>query len=155
MTTKEHRRAIPLGVKLHACMLLLKWPEWRIRGNLRPGRHPQSMAVRLEVCLLELGFSKSDIAAGIDFDHQPALAFREIVNGVMTPASNDPKFLRPMKRLEHKKKTSGVPHLTAGSDVHMAGKIRRITGETPKPKSRKLQSRGFPKAQKKTPPKGR
>jgi len=118
MGTKGHRKAIPLGVKLHACLLLL-------------------------------GFTDEDITAGIDFDHQPALGFREIVNGVMTPASNDPHFLRPMRRVAHKEKTSGRENITvAGSDQHMMGKIRRITGVTKKKPSRKIQSRGFRKRSK-------
>lgn len=124
MTTKEHRKAIPLGVKLHACLLLL-------------------------------GFTDEDIAGGIQWDHQPALAFREIVDGKMVPDPNDPRYIRPMKRDAHKVKTSGRPHLTAGSDVHMAFKVKRLTGETPKRKGRKLQGRGFRKAQKNPPPKGR
>lgn len=149
MTTKEHRKAIPLGVKLHACMALLEWPTWRIEANLKRGRHTQSMTVRIHSCLRLLGFSEADIKAGIDWDHQPALGFREIVNGVMTPAPNNPYHIRPMRRLEHKTKTSGRKNVTvAGSDQHMMGKVRRLTGETKKKPSRKIQSRGFQKRSK-------
>lgn len=157
MTTKEHRKPMPLGVKLHACLLLLGYSEERIAAGLKRGKPKWAppYAERLDACLLLLGFTYAEICAGVDWDHHPALVFREIVDGKMVPDPNDPRYIRPMKRLAHKKKTSGVPHLTAGSDVHMAGKIRRITGETPKPKSRKLQGRGFPKAQKKAPPEGR
>ena len=115
MATKEHRKAIPLGVKLHACLLLL-------------------------------GFTDEDIAAGVDWDHTPALGFREIVDGKMMPDANDPHFIVPMRRLAHKEKTSGRKNVTvAGSDQHMMGKIRRLTGVTKKKPSRKIQSRGFPK----------
>ncbi len=118
MTTKEHRKAIPLGVKLHACLLLL-------------------------------GFTDEDIAAGIEWDHQPALAFREIVDGVMRPPPNDPRYIRPMRKADHALKTNGGGRATsAGSDIHMAAKIKRITGATkPKPK-RKWGSRPFPKRRK-------
>lgn len=105
MTTKEHRRAIPLGVKLHACLLLL-------------------------------GFTDEEIATGIDFDHQPALAFREIVDGKMVPDPNDPRYLRPMCRQEHRVKTSGKKSTSAGSDVHMAAKVKRLNGTTPKKEKR-------------------
>lgn len=114
MGTKEHRKAIPLGVKLHACLLLL-------------------------------GFTDDDIAAGIDWDHNPALAFREVVDGKMVPDPNDPHFIRPMRRTAHKEKTSGRKNVTvAGSDQHMIGKIRRITGETPKRPKARIPSRKKP-----------
>lgn len=115
MTTKEHRKAIPLGVKLHACLLLM-------------------------------GFSEQEIAGGIDFDHHPALGLREIVNGVMIPAPNDPRYIRPMRRADHLVKTSGRKNVTtAGSDVHAIAKVKRLTGETPKKKSRPIPGRPFPK----------
>ena len=108
MTTKQHRKAIPLGVKLHACLLLL-------------------------------GFTDEEIVGGVDFDHQPALAFREVVDGVMMPASNDPHYLRPMRRAEHRIKTSGTKATSAGSDVHMAARVKRLNGEKPrKPKGKPL-----------------
>lgn len=115
--TKAHRKAIPLGVKLQACLLLL-------------------------------GFTDDDIAAGIDWDHQPALIFREIVDGKMVPGPNDPHYLRPMRKADHKVKTSGTKATTAGSDQHMRGKINRITGKTPKRRKQKIQSRGFQKRSK-------
>lgn len=115
MTTKEHRKAIPLGVKLHACLLLL-------------------------------GFSDEDIAAGIDFDHQPALGLREIRNGEMIPDPNDPHFLRPMRKADHLIKTAGRKNITtAGSDIHAIAKVKRINGTTPKKPKKKWASRPFPK----------
>lgn len=114
MTTKEHRKAIPLGVKLHACLLLL-------------------------------GFTDEEIAGGIQWDHTPALGFREIVDGVMIPAPNDPHHIVPMRTEKHREKTSGRKNITvAGSDQHMMGKIRRLTGETPKRPKAKIRSRKQP-----------
>lgn len=108
--TKEHRKAIPLGVKLHACLLLL-------------------------------GFSDEDIAAGIDWDHQPALAFREIVDGRMVPDANDPRYIRPMRKADHKVKTVGTRATTAGSDIHMAAKVKRLNGEKPRKPKGKIRGR--------------
>ncbi len=114
MTTKEHRKAIPVGVKLHACLLLL-------------------------------GYSEEEIKHGIQWDHFPALGLRVIstVTGELVPAPNDPRYIRPMTTPAHKVKTFGTKATTAGSDVHAIAKVKRLTGETPKRKSRPLQSRGF------------
>lgn len=140
MGTKEHRKPIPLGVKLHACLLLMGHTDEQIIASLK--RRRPSLQSRIDNCLRVLGFGDEPV----DWDHSPALVFREIVNGVMTPAPNDPHFIRPMRRTAHKEKTSGRKGITvAGSDQHMAGKIRRITGVTKKKPSRKIQSRGFPK----------
>lgn len=121
MTTKEHRKAIPVGVKLHACLLLL-------------------------------GYSEEEIKHGIQWDHFPALGLRVIstVTGELVPAPNDPKYIRPMRAPDHKTKTFGTRATTAGSDVHAIAKVKRITGETPKRKSRPIQSRGFPKRKERT-----
>lgn len=118
MTTKDHRKAITLGVKLHACLLLL-------------------------------GFSDEDIEAGIDFDHQPALGLREIVDGKMVPDSNDPHFLRPMRKTDHKLKTSGRSNVTvAGSDQHNIAKVKRLNGTTAKRPKKKWPSRPFGRSKK-------
>lgn len=145
MTTKDHRKAIPLGVKLHACLLLLGYTERRAQRVLKLARRFANITPRLTSAMKALGFSDEDIAAGIEWDHQPALAFREIVDGVMTPAPNDPRYIRPMRAAEHRKKTSGTRATSAGSDVHMAAKVKRITGETPKRTKQKIPGRGFPK----------
>lgn len=116
MTTKQHRKQPSLGVKLHACLLLL-------------------------------GFTDEDIAAGrIRWDHYPALGLRPIRDGVMVPAPNDPHHLRPMLSADHDVKTFGRSRITsAGGDIHAIAKVKRLTGETPKRKSRPIQGRGFPK----------
>lgn len=113
LTTKEHRKAIPLGVKLHACLLLL-------------------------------GFTDEDIEAGVDWDHSPPLGLREIVEGKMVPDSNDPHFLRPMRRADHRVKTSGRKNISvAGSDQHIIAKVKRLNGTTAKKPKKKWPSRPF------------
>lgn len=97
MTTREHRKAIPLGVKLHAA-------------------------------LLALGYTDEEIVGGhLRWDHQPALALRFVdpETGEMTPAPNDPHYIRPMRKEEHDVKTFGLPATTAGSDIARAAKAKR------------------------------
>lgn len=150
MTTKEHRKAIPLGVKLKACLLLLKIPD--IAASTLTGfATKRNLPVRIDCALMMLGFTADDIDAGIHWDHQPALTFREIVDGKMIPDPNDPHYIRPMRAAEHRIKTSGTKATSAGSDVHMSWKIKRITGETPKKRKQKIPGRPFPKRTKKPP----
>lgn len=113
MTTKEHRKAIPLHVKLHACLLLL-------------------------------GFTDEDIAAGLCWDHSPPLGLRAVVDGVMTPAPNDPHHLRPMSQADHARQTFGPSKATsAGGDIHAIAKVKRLNGETKKKPKRAWASRKF------------
>lgn len=136
MTTREHRKAIPLGVKLHAA-------------------------------LLALGYSDEEIVGGaLEWDHCPALALRFVdpETGEMTPAPNDPRYIRPMRKGEHAEKTFGRPATTAGSDIGAAAKVRRITKQQeearrrmlakdagePRKKSGRIPSRGFPKRKRTT-----
>ena len=101
MTTREHRKAIPLGVKLHAA-------------------------------LLALGYTDEEIVGGhLRWDHHPALALRFVdpETGEMTPAPNDPRYIRPMRKDEHDVKTFGLPATTAGSDIGRAAKVKRLTAD--------------------------
>lgn len=150
MTTKEHRKPIPLGVKLHACLLLLGHSEGDIlQAFARPKRKiGVVMQDKIDQCLKRLGFTDDDIAAGIDWDHQPALGLREIVDGKMVPDPNDPHYIRPMRRAAHKTKTNGGPATTAGSDKHAIAKVKRLTGQTKKRKGPPIRSRGFQKRRK-------
>lgn len=134
MTTAEHRLHIPLGVKLHACLILL-------------------------------GFTDEEISGGIQWDHEPALALRFVnpETGEMEPHPNDPRFLRPLANQDHRFKTNGRRGekrvTSAGSDLHKAAKMRRLSAEqtemqrrllekqpgAPRPKKNTIQSRGFDK----------
>lgn len=126
VTAKDHRKHIPLGVKVKACLLIM-------------------------------GFSEADIVAGvIDFDHYPALGLRPVdpETGKMTPDPNDFRYIQPLRKPDHKVKTSGRRGeklvTTANADQGKIAKVERIvkqrdeaarrllaksTGE-PKPKSR-------------------
>lgn len=131
MRAADHRRHIPLGVKLHACLILL-------------------------------GFTDEQIAGGIEFDHDPAIAIRALdEHGNLHPAANDPHYIRPLTKPAHAEKTRGRGATTAGSDVGRAAKLKRlekmsaayreivlrkIDGEAAPAcpsRKRKIQSRGF------------
>lgn len=96
MRASDHRKAIPVGVKLHAALLLLGFTEDQI---------PQ-----------------------LQWDHEPALGLRAIDDetGEMTPAPNDPRFIRPMLPDSHAVKTRGAGATTAGSDVGKMKKLRHL-----------------------------
>lgn len=102
MRAKDHRKAIPLGVKLHACLLLL-------------------------------GFTDEEIAGGVEWDHAPALALRVVdpESGQLVPHPNDPRYLRPLRKVEHAVKTRGTGATTAGSDVGNAAKVKRVEKDPP------------------------
>lgn len=97
MRASDHRKAIPLGVKLHACLLMLGYTDEQIP-------------------LLE-------------WDHTIALGLRAIdpETGEMTPAPNDPRFIRPMLPDDHAVKTRGAGATTAGSDIGKMKKLRKLT----------------------------
>lgn len=102
MRASDHRRHIPIGVKLHAALLLL-------------------------------GFSDEEIAGGLQWDHQPALALRvfDPETGELTPHPNDPHYLRPLRTADHDVKTRGSGATTAGTDVGNAAKVKRIEKDPP------------------------
>lgn len=97
MRASDHRKHIPIGVKLKAALLML-------------------------------GFSEEEIAGGVEWDHQPALALRLVdpVSGELQPHPNDPRYLRPLRSEEHAVKTRGAGATTAGSDVGVAAKLKRL-----------------------------
>lgn len=96
MRASDHRKAIPLGVKLNACLILL-------------------------------GFTDEQIAGGIEWDHDPALAIRALdEHGNLHPPANDPHYIRPLTKPAHAEKTRGRGATTAGSDVGRAAKLKRL-----------------------------
>jgi len=96
MRASDHRKHIPVGAKLHACLLLLGYTEEQIPH--------------------------------LQWDHEPALGLRAVdaETGEMTPAPNDPRFIRPMLPDDHAVKTRGAGATTAGSDVGKIAKQKRV-----------------------------
>ena len=102
MRAKDHRRAIPLGVKLKSALLAAGFSEEAIESG------------------------------AIDFDHQPAISLRTLdENGELQPPANDWRYLRPMLREDHAIKTRGTGATTAGSDVGNAAKVKRVEKDPP------------------------
>lgn len=99
MRASDHRKHIPVGAKLHACLLLL-------------------------------GYTEEQIPL-IQWDHEPALGLRAVdaETGEMTPAPNDPRFIRPMLPDDHAVKTRGAGATTAGSDVGKMKKLRKLVAQ--------------------------
>lgn len=120
-----------------------------------------SMRLQRDVALRQMGLDP----AVVELDHDPALALRK-VNAALNdydPPQHDPNYLRWRMPAEHKVKTFGCKATTAGSDIHLIAKSKRVTrdqedfrrrmlakepGQDVRPgskwaKGRKLQSRGF------------
>ena len=129
--TAEHRKHIPIGVKLHSTLLMLGFTEEEIAGGIDWNHNPPL-----------------------------ALRFVDPETRRLTPDANDPRHIEPLRRRDHHERTFGRPATTAGSDIHAIAHARRIgkkeaefrarvlakaEGVEPpraKPK-RPIQSRGF------------
>lgn len=92
----DHRKHIPVGAKLHACLLLLCYTEEHI--PLIQWDHEPALGLR---------------AVNAE-------------TGEMTPTPNDPRFIRPMLPDDHAVKTRGAVATTAGSDVGKIAKQKRV-----------------------------
>lgn len=101
----EHRKAMPLGVKLKAALALAGFSEEQIET---PG--------------------------AIQFDHSPALVLRSVDDetGQLVPPANDWRAIVPRAAAEHLQKTTGRKPgaertaTTAGSDIGNGAKLKRI-----------------------------
>lgn len=96
MRAKDHRKPIPLGVKLNSTLLFAGFSEEQIEAGIQFDHYPA------------LGRRSLDD------------------NGNITPASNDYRFIRPMTKPEHNIKTRGRGATTAGSDVGEIAKTKRL-----------------------------
>lgn len=118
-------------------------------------RRKVPLAIALKVALRQLGFKKPEL------DHDPALGLRERTpDGGYIPDQHDPDYLVWRDAEEHAVKTRGNGATTAGSDVHVIAKVKRLSKAeeefrwrltsydhrtTPAEPKRKIQSRGFEK----------
>jgi hypothetical protein len=116
-----------------------------------------SLSVKLAACLDALGFAPDD---KIEWDHVPALCRRDrTADGGYDPPANDPRYIRPMRKADHKVKTIGSGATTRGSDIGESTHERHVTeshqefrrrmlakdrGESI-PRKSKIPSRGFAK----------
>lgn len=83
-----------------------------------------SMKLQRDVALIQLGLDP----ATAELDHDPALGLRPIctVTGDYIPPANDPRHLVWRDPVGHAKKTRGGKATTAGSDVHLIAKGKRL-----------------------------
>lgn len=81
------------------------------------------LSVKLASALIALGLEPEDT----NFDHSPALAMRPIdpETGDTIPPANDPRFIVPMSRADHKAKTFGNATPLSG-DVSKIAKLDRV-----------------------------
>lgn len=87
-------------------------------------RPHMSLSVKLAACLDALGFP---LDAEIEWDHTWALGLRpRTADGGYDPPANDPRYIRPKMKGEHATKTRGNGATTAGSDVHLIAKGKRL-----------------------------
>jgi hypothetical protein len=139
----------------------------------RPPRSHIGLQVKLEACLLALGFTESQFA-DVQWDHDPPLGLRGVnADGTdYIPPQNDPKHIVPRLRTDHKVKTTGRSgesklSVSGNGDVSRIAKAKRLAEaqetvrkilagekwrekpERPKskwPQGRKIPSRPFAKA---------
>lgn len=82
------------------------------------------LGIKLQAALLQLGLDPKTA----ELDHDPALGLRPFstVTGEYIPAENDPRYLVWRDPVGHRKKTSGTKATSAGSDVHLIAKSKRL-----------------------------
>lgn len=132
--TRDHRKAIPAGVKVQCLM----------------------------VALAEALGLPSDTR--FEFDHDPALTLREFdsIAGDFIPPQNDPAFIVVRTEADHDRKTFGTKATTAGSDIHARTHVNRLSKDQqefrsrmltkqpgePRQRSGKIPTRPFPEGRK-------
>lgn len=136
-------------------MILPSHPEAAPPKGYRPH---MNLSVKLRAVLIACGFDPDTV----EFDHQPPLALRiwdEATQDTIPPA-NDPRFIRPMPRQEHREKTNGpATKARAQGDKTDIAKTVRVSADQqdfrdrmerkqpgkPRERSGKINSRPFPK----------
>ncbi len=89
-----------------------------------PRRHIP-LGVKLDACLDMLGL----LGKNFEWEHTIALGLRERdpITGDTIPPANDPRYIRPMLREDHRTKTFGTKATTAGSDIHSIARVKRLS----------------------------
>lgn len=95
-----------------------------------PKRKPIPTKVRLEACLLLLGFAPGE---ELDWDHFPALELRPVLpdDSDWDPPQHDPRYIQPLRRADHKVKTNGRKgesrlSISPDGDKQRIAKVKRI-----------------------------
>jgi hypothetical protein len=81
------------------------------------------LKVQRDAALIQLGLDPKTA----ELDHDPALGLRERTDtGGYIPDANNPHYLKWRDPVGHAKKTRGSKQTTAGSDVHLIAKGKRL-----------------------------
>ncbi len=97
MRASDHRKQIPIGVKLQATLMMLGFTEEEIAGGIDWNHNPPL-----------------------------ALRFVDPETGRLVPDANDPRHIEPLRRDDHHIRTFGRPATTAGGDIHAIAHTRRL-----------------------------
>ena len=91
----------------------------------RPKRKPIPMHVKLEACLIKLGFAPGE---PIDWDHSPPLGLRPVSDDGTDydPPQHDPRHIYPLERALHSDKTNGNPAVALSGDKSRIAKAKRL-----------------------------
>jgi hypothetical protein len=94
----------------------------------KPVRKRVPVNIALAVALRQLGFEMHEV----ELDHDPALGLRNInADGTdWDPPQHDARYLVWRPKAEHRVKTSGTKATTAGSDVQVIAKGKRLARDT-------------------------
>jgi hypothetical protein len=97
------------------------------------------LSVKLAAALHALGLEPTDT----QYDHDPALAMRPIdpVSGDTIPPANDPRYIVPRTRADHRAKTFGS-HVPLSGDVSKIRKLQRIERKQAKLREKLLAKDG-------------
>ena len=81
-------------------------------------RRHMPVSVQLHACLILLGFNPDE---PIEWHHSIPLSHRPILaDGRYEPDENDPRYIVPMQKAEHRERTAKI-------DVPIAAKIKRLS----------------------------
>lgn len=82
-----------------------------------------SLSIKLSAALYALGLDPDDV----EYDHCPALAMRPVdpATGDTVPPANDPRYIVPRSRADHKAKTFGTSIPLSG-DISQIRKLDRV-----------------------------
>lgn len=89
-------------------------------------------STKLDAALNALGM----LGVEINWDHNPPLALREKIlndDGEVIgyiPDENDPRYIVPMIKADHLKKTNGKRHDVSNGDIHKIAKASRLGKKT-------------------------
>ena len=118
--------------------------------NERPKRKAIPVSVKIEACLLLLGF---DDPKAVQWDHDPAIGLRpvNVAGDDYDPPQLDPRRIFPMLTPDHARKTDGDPAIPLSGDKSRIAKAvrlerKRLADRKAKrtwPKGRRIESRGF------------